>query len=106
MSIKKGVKNSVFTPLYLLNYSKSLHLTRHFIRQAVDVRSIAKNARSAPVIIAPIMLVAAKVTPKRTIDSKTVPKMPVIRTVIVGHRQLRLDSQLQDKDVDSKSTAR
>ena len=87
------------------NYNSS-HLTRHFIRQAVEVKSIVKNARSAPVIIAPIMLVAANVTPKRTIDNKTVPKIPVIRTERVGHKQLRRVSQLQDKDVDNKSTAR
>ena len=35
-----------------------------------------KKNKSAPVMIAPITLVAAKVMPKRIIEVKTVPKIP------------------------------
>ena len=49
-----------------------------------------KNARSNPVIIAPTMLVAAKVIAKRITENKTVPKTPVKRTERIGHIQIRV----------------
>ena len=49
---------------------------RHFIRQAVEVMNKEKKNKSAPVIIAPITLVAANVTARRTTDNKIAPKIP------------------------------
>ena len=49
----------------------------HFVRQAVDVIKREKKNSNAPVMIAPITLVATKVIAKRITDVKTVPKIPV-----------------------------
>ena len=55
---------------------------------AVIIRS-DRNNTSAPVMIAPITLVAAKDTASRITDVKTVPKIPRIRTGKTEHTQLR-----------------
>ena len=47
------------------------------MRQAVDVKISDRNASNAPVIIAPIMLVAANVMPKSTKETSAAPKIPV-----------------------------
>lgn len=47
------------------------------MRQAVEVIISEKNRRRAPVIIAPIMLVAAKVIARRITEVRTVPRMPL-----------------------------
>ncbi len=52
----------------------------HFIKQVVLIIRSEKKRSNAPVIIAPITLVAAKVTAKRTTDARIVPKTPVINT--------------------------
>ena len=50
------------------------HLTIH----AVEVIKSEKNSKSAPVIIAPITLVAANVIANKIIEVRTVPKTPAI----------------------------
>lgn len=62
----------------------------HFTRQAVEVIVNEKKVKSAPVIIAPIMLVATNSIAKRITASKIVPSMPVRITDKIGHMQLRL----------------
>lgn len=59
----------------------------HLTRQAVDVITREKNASKSPVIIAPTMLVAAKVIPSRTIAARIVPKIPVKRTGTISQTQ-------------------
>lgn len=49
-----------------------------------------KNRSSAPAIIAPITLVAAKLIAKRIRDVRIVPRMPVISTDNILHTQLRM----------------
>ena len=49
---------------------------KHLIRHAVDIIKREKKKRRAPVINAPIILVAAKVIPKRIIAPRIVPKIP------------------------------
>jgi len=49
----------------------------HFIRHAVDVIISEKNVNNAPVIIAPITLVAAKLIARSTNDVRIVPSIPV-----------------------------
>ena len=66
----------------------SVHPEAHFIRQAVSAIIREKKKPSAPAIIAPIVLVAAKVMPKRISDVRIVPNIPVKRTDILGHIQL------------------
>lgn len=61
--------------------------------------------RSAAVIIVPIMLVAAKVIPKRTTDARIVPRIPVSRTGTVRHMQHRMPVTRKMVDAIS-STAR
>ena len=53
----------------------------HFIRHITDVIRRVKKPRSNPVIIAPSMLVAAKVMPRSISDVKIVPSIPVNTTV-------------------------
>ncbi len=50
---------------------------RQFARQAVDETSRKKKNTKMPVKIAPVRLVAAKVTPKSTRENKIVPKAPM-----------------------------
>ena len=52
------------------------HSDTHKTRQAADVKISTKKVNSAPVIKAPKILVAAKVTPRSTKDVIMVPKMP------------------------------
>ncbi len=54
-----------------------MQLFLHLIRQVAVVIIREKKNKRAPVIIAPIMLVAAKVIPSKMMDVKTVPKIPV-----------------------------
>lgn len=49
-----------------------------------------KKARSRPVIIAPIMLVAAKVIPKSIIAISMAPSIPASKTGNIEHAQLRV----------------
>ena len=83
-----------------------MHLTKHLTRQAVDVINKDKNARSAPVNIAPIMLVATNSIAKRTIANKIAPKMPVSRVDRIGHRQLSLVSEFCAIDAERRVIAR
>jgi len=46
-----------------------------------------KNPRARPVMMAPIMLVAAKVMPRRTSDATIVPAMPVKMPGSTEHTQ-------------------
>ena len=62
-------------------FYRHLSFARHFIRQAVEVTVNEKNRRSAPVMIAPITLVAANSIPKRTVENRTVPRIPLKRDV-------------------------
>ena len=59
----------------------------HFIRHATDVIIRDKKKSSAPVMIAPITLVAANVIASRTIDVSTVPSIPVSNTGRLVHTQ-------------------
>jgi hypothetical protein len=54
-----------------------LQLFLHFIRQVAVVIIREKKNNKAPEIIAPIILVAAKVMPSKMMEVKTVPRMPV-----------------------------
>ena len=78
------------TPKWVTDFFQSSQSTRHFVKHAVEVKIKVKNARSNPVIIAPIMLVAAKVIAKRITENKTVPRTPVKRTERIGHIQIRV----------------
>ena len=53
-----------------------MQLYLHFTRQAVPVIVRVKKKRRMPVMIAPNILVAANVTPRRTIENITVPTIP------------------------------
>ncbi len=64
-----------------------------------------KKKPRAPAIIAPTMLVAAKVMPKRITDVRIVPKIPVKRTVSLGHMQFCTAVHLKDGD-SANATAR
>lgn len=59
----------------------------HFTRQAVAVIISEKNVISKPVIIAPIMLVAANSIARRIIEIKIAPRIPVKRTDRIGQKQ-------------------
>ncbi len=60
-----------------------------------------KKRRSAPVMIAPIMLVASKAMPKRITAVKAVPKMPVVmRDKLM---QTQSEEFLNPGDVNSKT---
>ena len=58
------------------------------IKQAVSKKIKEANANKAPVIIAPIMLVATKVIPKSITDVTIAPKIAVNKTVKTGQIQL------------------
>jgi len=60
------------------------HLTRHI----VEVITRKKNKRRSPVMMAPAMLVAAKVIPRRITEVITVPKIPRSRSGKTVHRHL------------------
>ena len=49
----------------------------HLIRQVAVITIKEKKNKSAPEIIAPIILVAAKVMPSKITEVNTVPSMPV-----------------------------
>lgn len=67
---------------------------KHLTRQATEVIKREKKNSSAPVINAPIMLVAAKVIPKRMIDVRIVPSIPaIIRPMgVLRQRQIFLQA--------------
>ena len=54
-----------------------MHLAAHLARQANDVIVSVKNKSNKPVIIAPIMLVAANSIAKSIAEVRAVPKIPV-----------------------------
>ena len=54
-----------------------MQLFLHFIRQVAVVIIREKKNNKAPEIIAPIILVVAKVMPSKMMDVKTVPRIPV-----------------------------
>ena len=60
----------------------------HFTRQAVAVRTRNKNNNNKPVRIAPIILVAAKVTAKRRMARKIVPKTATSKVLSAEHIHL------------------
>ena len=60
-------------------------------RQETDVTISVKNASKAPVITAPIILVAANVIARRTTANKIVPRIPVRATRRFEHIQARAD---------------
>lgn len=64
----------------------------HLIRHATVVTISEKNASNAPVMIAPITLVAANVIAKRTIDVKIAPSIPTKITdrLLHTHPDLRI----------------
>lgn len=74
------------------------------IRQAEAVTSSAKNRKSKPVIIAPIILAAAMSITKRITDTKSVPKIPVSSSDKKLH--MHLSARAPDKTVSVKSTPR
>lgn len=78
----------------------------HFTRQAVDVRSNDKKPSNAPVIIAPIMLVATNSIARSITDNKIVPNIPVRSIVRSGHIHGALVSEHLIKDVETRITAR
>ena len=69
-----------------------LQFAIHLIRHIVDVIIRVKNVKSSPVIIAPVMLVAANVMPSSTMAVRIVPKIPVnkIPRVVQTHVLVRL----------------
>ena len=60
----------------------------------------------APVIIAPIILVATNSIAKSITDNKIAPKIPVSRVVKIGHIQEILTSALLTTDVEISVIAR
>ena len=77
----------------------------HFIRHTVSVNIKERNPISAPEIIVPIMLVAAKVTPKSITDVNTAPKIATSKTESAEQAQLLTESSEICGDV-IKSIAR
>jgi hypothetical protein len=63
-------------------------LVRHLIKHTLSVNIKEKNPINAPEIIVPIILVVAKVIPKRIKDVNTAPKIAVNKTERTGQRQL------------------
>lgn len=59
----------------------------HFARHATDVTISVKNPKRKPNIIAPRVLVAAKVMPKSSTDVKIVPRLPQSIPVSEEHIQ-------------------
>lgn len=64
------------------------HFVRHLIRHTVSANIKEKNPINAPEIIVPIMLVVAKVIPKRIKEVNTAPKIAVNKTERTGQMQL------------------
>ena len=62
----------------------------HIARQANDITIREKNVSNAPVIIAPIALVAAKGIAKRTSDVRIVPRMPLSKVGSTDDTQPRM----------------
>ena len=63
-------------------------LERQLIRQMVDVIKSAKKKNKTPTIIAPITLVAAKVTKSKITEAKMVPAIPNRRARVEAQAQL------------------
>ena len=63
----------------------------HLTRQASEVSTSTKKKSNTPVRIAPIMLVAAKLTAKRRMAKNTVPKTPISSAVSVEQRHLEAE---------------
>lgn len=61
----------------------------HFTRHTLDVMIKEKNKSKAPVIIAPIILVATNSIAKSITDVRIVPRIPVRKTDREGQRQVR-----------------
>ncbi len=61
--------------------------TTHLTRHATSDTTSEKNASNSPVMIAPITLVAANVTPKRTIDISIAPRIAIKRIGRILHTQ-------------------
>ena len=59
----------------------------HLTRQAVAVIIRERNSMSAPVKMAPGILVATKVMPRSITDNKEVPRIPARRALRAGHLQ-------------------
>lgn len=59
--------------------------TIHLTRQAVSETTNERNVSSNPEMIAPITLVAAKVIPKRTIDTSIAPSIAIKSAERIGH---------------------
>lgn len=70
----------------------------HFIIQPISVIIRVKKKPRAPAIIAPTMLVAANVIHRRITDVRIVPKIPVKRTVSLGHMQFCTEVHLKIGD--------
>lgn len=64
------------------------HFARHLIRHTVSANIKEKKPINAPEIIVPIILVVAKVIPKRIKDVNTAPNIAVNKTESTGHIQL------------------
>ena len=60
----------------------------HFTRQAVAVRTRNRKKSNKPVRIAPIILVAAKVTANRRIERNIVPKTATSKVLSAEHIHL------------------
>ena len=65
-----------------------LHLVKHLIKHTVSANIKEKNPINAPEIMVPIMLVVAKVMPKRIKAVNTAPKIAVNKTERTGQIQL------------------
>lgn len=82
-----------------------MHFAKHLIRHAVSANIKEEKAKSKPVIIAPIILVAANVIANRTTDVNIAPNIPVNNTDKMGQIQFLTVTQREDADT-AKSIAR
>lgn len=83
------------------------HFVRHLIRHTVSANIKEKNPIKAPEIIVPIILVVAKVIPKRIKDVNTAPKIAVNKTESTGQIQLfmgRLEILADDNKIIARYT--
>lgn len=82
-SMKASTPAFLFNFLYYSPEQPATHLTRH----AVSVTTSEKNVNKRPVIIAPITLVAANVTPSKTTATKIAPSIAIKSTGRILHTQ-------------------
>ena len=79
-------------------------MKRQRTRQAVDVTARKKKNKSAPARTAPSTLVAANSIPRRTTESRIVPRIPESSDVIMVQRLPQ--HTFRKSDAETRSTAR